>query len=139
MSATLLGAIHEVWGDDGGLQTAAVSLFNEEPREGTPLGTFVVLASLEQPEKPDDFEGGRQVDATWTFRWWFEGTASAETLGGLIRRAFDLKPLDIDNAQLLRMRVDDYRVSLDRLRSTGTRRVTRTELVFHARLHRRGA
>jgi hypothetical protein len=143
VAADLLAAIHGQWESDLGLSAAKRTLFDDNPMSGPDFGSYVVLADLEQPEKPDDFEGGHRIDAIWKFRAWTVGTsqaesrAKAEALVELIRSAFQGKPFDMEGFFIVKVRVARTRIHLDETRSTPGRLIHEVEVSFLADLHRR--
>lgn len=129
-SPTLLGAIFARFQSDAALLAAVPgSPYLDEAPEGTALPYVIVAHGGEKPTEHTT-ENSYREDADFTLKAYGVGEAATEAIGTLIKAAFDEEPLEIDNAHDIRCERLDYRVKLDRMRSSLTRRVTEVSLPY---------
>jgi nucleotide-binding universal stress UspA family protein len=123
MSATLLAAVNDAWNANAAL-AAALTLYNDEPPEGTAL-PYAVVTGVREKINWASFEGGKEYEGRARIVIPGSGTAAVEAL---VQQAKAVLETDgtilIDNRVVLGVLMEVYDVQLDKIRSTVARRVT---------------
>ncbi len=134
MSATLLAGINDAWTGNAAL-AFALTLYNDEPPEGTALPYAVVTRVREDVERAN-FEGGKDYRGHADVTVYGLGTATVEALVTQARTALEADgALVIDNRIVLDVMGDQYEVKIDPMRSTVARRVTEGTLYLFVWSH----
>ncbi len=135
MSATLLAGINDAWTSNAAL-VAAMTLYNDEPPEGTTPFPYAVITRVREDVDRANFEGGKDYRGHADITVYGLGTATVEALVTQARTVLEADgALLIDNRIILDVMGEQYEVKIDPMRSTDARRVTEGTLYLFVWSH----